>query len=299
MSVLRLAYLGANATDLESWRKYNTEVLGLEIGRDSSERLLYLRYDDRHHRLCLHAADNDDIAYVGWEVANNAALDAMASNLERRGIAVQSGTANEMADRRVLGLIHFKCPYTGVRMEFAFGHEGVFIPRFRPTRDLSGFLTGELGMGHVVLYTAPTDVKPAAKFYVDTLGMGISDFVVTQDGTEVAAFLHCNPRHHSLALFGSAKAPRKLQHVFLETNSIDDVGTTYDVCLERELAATSIGRHPDDRSVSFYFRNPSNWYFEYGWQLRTIDPQKHATEQYVIGPGRTGAWGHAGIWKMA
>lgn len=295
MSVSRLAYIGANAKDLDSWRKYSDEILGLETGLESNDKLLYLRYDDRHHRLSIHAADNDDIAYLGWEVANSNALEAMSALLEGRGIAVQCGNANELADRHVLGLIHFTCPYTGVRMEITYGNEELFMPGFKSTRGLSGFKTGELGLGHLVLYTAPSDVKAAAKFYVDTLGMGISDFVVNPDGAPLAAFLHCNPRHHSLAFIGLANAPRKVQHVFLEINSIDDLGTTYDACLARELTSTSIGRHPNDRSISFYFRNPSSWYFEYGWQLRTIDPEKHTTEQYVIRPGYPGAWGHAGI----
>jgi biphenyl-2,3-diol 1,2-dioxygenase len=96
-----------------------------------------------------------------------------------------------------------------------------------------------------------------------------------------------------MALIQRPNAPRKIQHLFFETNSLDDIGTTYDVALEREIAATSIGRHPNDRSVSFYFRNPSRWFIEYGWQLRTIDPQNFTTEQYVLKPGI--GWGHAGL----
>lgn len=79
--------------------------------------------------------------------------------------------------------------------------------------------------------------------------------------------------------------------MFFETNSLDDIGTTYDVALERKIAATSIGHHPNDRSVSFYFRNPSRWFIEYGWQLRTVDPHNFPTEQYVLKPGRAGTCG--------
>src|SRR5919199_1419027 len=206
MSVSKLAYVGANATDLAAWKNYGTEVLGLEIGTDSGARLLYLRADERHHHLSLHAADNDDVAYVGWELANHESLKAAASTLERHGVRVESGKPNELADRRVLELAHFTCPYTGVRMELTVGNETVFNPRFTPTRDLSGFLTGELGMGHVVLYAA--DVQAAVNFYVRTLGFGISDYAVSPDGARLGAFLHCNPRHHSLAFFGIPMGPR-------------------------------------------------------------------------------------------
>ena len=291
MSVKKLAYLGANATDMGAWKQYSTEVLGLEIGRDSSDRLLYLRADERHHRLSIHPGDNDDVSYIGWELANHEALEAAAANLERNGVEVVAGTPNELADRRVLELVHFMCPYTGVRMELTVGNEVVFNPAFRPTRDLSGFRTGELGLGHFVLYTA--NAQAAADFYVRTLGFGISDWVVSPEGAKLAVFLHCNPRHHSMAFITWPQAPRKIQHVMFETNSLDDVGTTFDVCVERKLNATSIGRHPNDRSVSFYFRNPSRWFIEYGWGLRTIDLSNFPTEQYMLKPGM--GWGHAGL----
>jgi len=291
MGVSKLAYLGATATDLAAWKRYTTDVLGLEIARGSNDRLLHLRADERHHRLAIHAGDNDDVAYVGWEVADHEALEAAASALEAFGVKVEAGKASELDERRVLELAHFACPFTGVRMELTVGNETVFSPGFRPTRDLSGFVTGELGMGHFVLYT--NQVQPAASFYVRTLGFGISDWVVSPEGKKLGAFMHCNPRHHSMAFLEWPKAPRKMQHLFLETNSIDDVGTTYDVCVERKLAGTSIGRHPNDRSISFYFRNPSRWFIEYGWQLRRIDPRNFTTEQYVLQAGMS--WGHAGL----
>jgi catechol 2,3-dioxygenase-like lactoylglutathione lyase family enzyme len=146
-------------------------------------------------------------------------------------------------------------------------------------------------MGHFVLYTA--DVQAAVKFYVRNLGFGLSDWVVSPEGARLAAFLHCNPRHHSMAFIQWPGAPRKIQHVFFETNSLDDVGTTYDVCLERKITGTTIGRHPNDRSVSFYFRNPSRWFIEYGWQLRTIDPHNYTAERYILRPGI--GWGHEGL----
>jgi len=291
MIVSKLAYLGVQASDITSWRTYSEEVLGLQVLGESNDRRLYLRADARHHRVCVERGTADDVAYIGWELPNHEALEAAAQSLESNGIKVTSGTPNELADRRVLELVHFICPYTQVRMELTLGNETLFNPQFAPARDLSGFRTGELGMGHFVLYT--TDALAAAEFYVRTLGFGISDWVVSPDGHRLAAFLHCNPRHHSMAFINFPKAPRKIQHLFLETNSLDDIGKTYDVCLERGIAATSIGRHPNDGSVSFYFRNPSRWFVEYGWDLRVIDPRTVTVEQYVLRPGI--GWGHAGL----
>jgi len=294
MSVTKLAYIGASATDVASWKQYGAEVLGLEVGRDSSDRLLYLRADERHHRLSIHAGDNDDIAYAGWEVPDHAALQAAAATLQKSGVKVAAASANELADRRVLEMVHFVCPHTGVRMELTVGNEVVFNPRFRSTRELSGFRTGELGLGHFVVYTA--NPEAAAEFYVRTLGFGISDWIISPDGKKLAAFMHCNPRHHSIAFIYWPTMPRKIQHVFFETNTLDDVGTTYDLCKQRELAKTTIGRHPNDRSVSFYFKNPSRWFIEYGWDLKTVDPHNVTVESYVLRPGIS--WGHAGLREL-
>ncbi len=91
-------------------------------------------------------------------------------------------------------------------------------------------------------------------------------------------------------------APRKIQHVMFETVSMDDVGLSYDVCLDRKITTTSPGRHHNDKTFSFYFRNPSEWHFEYGWQPRRIDPEVWDTEQYLLRPGN--AWGHHGLMEM-
>ena len=293
MGVSRLAYIGADATDLAAWKKYSTDVMGLEVAPDSNARRLYLRADERHHRLSIHAGDEDDISYVGWELANHQVLEAAASVLESNGVKVKSATSDELAERRVLGLVYFTCPYTDVRMELTVGNEVAFYPRFTSTRDLSGFVMGEQGLGHVVLFTR--DVRSAAEFYVRTLGFGISDYVLLPDGAPFGAFLHCNPRHHSLALISIPMGPsgKKMQHLMMEHNSIDDVGTSYDLCVERKITKSSLGRHPDDRGLSFYFHSPSGWLFEYAWQLRTIDPDNWTTEKYMT--GATNGWGHKGL----
>ena len=294
MSVSRLAYVGANATDVGMWKKYATDVLGFEISHDSNDRVLYLRADDRHHRMSIHGANNDDIAVVGWELASRESLEAVTRTLDANDVKVVRGTPEEKADRRVVDLVHFTCPFTGVRMELVVGPEEIFAPRYRLTGAVSGFKTAELGMGHFVLYTKDADA--AARFYVRTLGFGLSDWVVNPDGQIGATFLHCNPRHHSMAFINWPGAARTVQHVFFETNTLDDLGASYDLCASQNVAATTIGRHPNDKSVSFYFRNPSRWFFEYGWDLRVIDRANWTPEQYVLRPGMS--WGHAGLREM-
>lgn len=293
-AVNQLSYVVGTSSDISGWKKYTTEVLGLELSSDSDDSLLYVRADERHHRIGVRAGHDDDVAYVGWDVASKASLDTAAGALEAAGIEVVRGTPEEASDRRVIDLVHFTCPYSGVRMELVVGHEIIFMPRFRPSRDLAGFNMGQTGMGHVVLYAK--DIMGAADFYTRVLGFGVTDFAHLPNGAPFAVFMHCSSRHHSLAFMNIPGAPRRIQHVMFETKSMDDVGHTYDLCAERGITSTATGRHQNDHVFSFYFRNPSGWHFEYGWGPRVVDPGSWVAENYVLGSGF--AWGHDGLMKM-
>ena len=65
-----------------------------------------------------------------------------------------------------------------------------------PGRSISGFRTGPLGLGHVVL-TGRSTSTPVLPFYVDVLGFGLSDYIAQPFR---AYFFHVNARHHTLAL---------------------------------------------------------------------------------------------------
>ena len=292
---MQLGYVGSTATDVSAWREYATGVLGLEITPDSTDELLYLRADFHHHRLAVHAGDVDDVAYVGWELDDPADLASTVEAVEAAGISVKQGTAEEAALRCVLDLAWFECPFSGVRSELYIGPEVHFQPPFRPSRAIGGFVTGDEGLGHVVLY-AP-DIVNAERFYADVLGFATTDRVIVPGMGQLAAFMHCNTRHHTLGLMAIPGTPRRIQHVMFETADIDTVGTTYDICVAREITSTTLGRHLNDHAFSFYFRNPSGWHFEYGWAPRSIDPATWRIEHFN-GIRPQGEWGHDGLIAM-
>ena len=296
MKVNALGYVGVGASDVDAWRSYATDVLGHEVAYDSDDKTLYLRMDEHHHRLVVEHDDSDDVAYVGWEVADQRALGALAAQVEAAGVEVLPATPDELARRRVLDLVHFREPHSGVRTELYCGPEIMFNPPFRPQRPLDGFRTGDLGLGHVLFNVA--DPEAAARFYVDVLGFGVSDWIVVPGMGKLGAFLHCNARHHSVAFMMNPQ-PRKLtSHVMLEHLSIDDVGRAIDICNERQLVSVQFGRHANDRMLSFYFKNPSGWNFELGWGAREIDPDTWQVEHYnALSPGG-GEWGHQGLMEM-
>ena len=133
-------------------------------------------------------------------------------------------------------------------------------------RAISGFRTGPLGMGHLVMNVERIDqVLP---FYQDVLDFRLSDCTLKPFK---AYFLHLNPRHHSFAMIETGH--NSVHHLMVELFMIDDVGQAYDLAMGEEgRIATTLGRHTNDFMTSFYARTPSNFLVEYGWGGRSIDP---------------------------
>jgi 2,3-dihydroxybiphenyl 1,2-dioxygenase len=281
-----LGYLGFEVSDLGAWRRFARDVLGLALGAPRPDGALPLRMDGRAHRFLLHEGPADDVSYVGWEFADRARLDTLAGRLDRAGVPVRSGTAGEMAARGVDGLLWFEDP-NGIRTEIFCGPSMASEP-FASDRMRSGFRTGSQGMGHVLVNAR--DSAETERFYRDVLGFTLSDYVHTEVmGHPLhAVFLHVNPRHHSLA-FAELPLPRRLHHVMLEVNSIDDVGAAFDRCqgLGVPLQRT-LGRHQNDRMVSFYGYTPSGFCFEVGWGGREIDDRDWEVRIYH----GVSDWGH-------
>jgi 2,3-dihydroxybiphenyl 1,2-dioxygenase len=277
MLIRSLAYVGLSTRDVAGWETFGDQVLGMPGERVGDERLL-LRMDERVYRFDLRRGAEERLDRLGWEVATAADLAAVERALAGAGLPVERGDAAVCADRRVVGLVAVTDP-AGIRHEIVCGQEADLRP-VRLTRPLSGYRTGGFGMGHVVVGVEKYDETLA--FLVDVLGFRVSDTL-----GDVIAFLHCNPRHHSIALVRTDEPG--IRHVMLETAGLDDVGTTIDVCLRRGIVTRTLGRHTNDRAVSFYLTTPSGWEIEYGWGGLEVDERDWSRRQMV---GPTSLWGH-------
>ncbi|MGE5202173.1 MAG: VOC family protein [Acidobacteriota bacterium] len=282
----QLGYLGIEVGDLDAWRRFATDMLGLAIAAPRADGALPLRMDDHDHRFLLHQGASDDVAYVGWEVADGAAMAGVRDRVARSGVAVRAGTASEAESRGVQEMIHFDDP-NGIRTEIFHG-AALGLRSFKTSKIASGFKTGLRGMGHVLVNAR--DVVKTERFYRDVLGFRLSDYVDTDFmGTPVhAVFLHVNPRHHSLA-FAALQLPKRLHHVMLETNSLDDVGAAFYRAQDLGVPiALGLGRHQNDRMISFYGVTPSGFCFEVGWGAREVDDETWEVKTY----NGASEWGH-------
>ncbi|NNM00192.1 MAG: biphenyl 2,3-dioxygenase, partial [Gammaproteobacteria bacterium] len=74
-SVKGLGYVGFEVTDIPAWDDLLGTVFGIAPRADSPPGSHQYRIDDNHHRLTLHAAETDRLAYIGWEMETPTQLD--------------------------------------------------------------------------------------------------------------------------------------------------------------------------------------------------------------------------------
>jgi len=284
MAVSQLAYVGIGVSDVTRWKAFASDILGLQVVEGEEDGTVFLRMDEYHHRLALHATGEDDVLYIGLQVATAGAFAEGKAALRAAGVALTQGSPAEIANRRVIDLVKFESGE--LPFELSIGSHMRWDPPFRPARPMAGFKTGELGFGHVVLRSETP--KETVRLLTEALGFRISDYIGTM------TFLHCNPRHHSIAIQPSnpdlpRSRDKKMWHFMLETQTLDDVGTALDLAGKAGAPlATTLGRHTNDQMVSFYVVTPSGFEVEYGWGGRLIDDTTWQVQRH----DRGGLWGH-------
>jgi 2,3-dihydroxybiphenyl 1,2-dioxygenase len=278
-----LGYAGFGSDALDDWRQFGTGLVGLQAV-ERGNNLLAFRMDDRKQRIVIDRALGNGTRFFGWEVADSDALDALAAKLEAAGVTVTSETQALADARRVRRLISFEDP-GGNRLEAFCGAEIDDAP-FKPGRNISGFRTGPLGLGHAVLTVE--NIEPMMAFYMNVLGFGLSDYITKPFK---AYFFHVNARHHSLALIETGKSG--MHHLMVELFSLDDVGQAYDIAQVEERVGVTLGRHTNDFMTSFYCKSPSSFMIECGWGGREIDVPNWQAVEMFDGPS---LWGHDRVW---
>lgn len=279
-----LGYIGLRGRDLAAWRRFGSDMLGLQFNADlSTETELRFKADSRTWRIAVTAADDDGLDYLGFEVAALADLDRLAANVEAAGVSVRPLTEAEAADRQVRAGVTFTDP-AGLQVELFYAQAD--DRGFQSDAGVSGFVTQPGGLGHVAVTVH--DLDAVHELYVERLGFKVSDYA--QVGRSRSAFLRCSEREHNLAFVEvrpESRAPR-IHHFMLQAAQISDVGCAHDRAEELGFPITvSLGQHTNDEMLSFYCRTPGGFEAEFGTGGVLLAPDQ---------PARTvtngNIWGH-------
>jgi len=289
-----LGYLRIESADVAAWREFGVRVLGMVEGRGPESSAVYLRMDDFPARLVIVPGESERLLASGWEVASPTAFGAVAGALSGAGFPFKVGSAEECAARRVTELLVLDDP-AGNRLEIFCGAALEARPAVSPYGNR--FVTGSMGMGHVVL-PVPPDSTAAYDFYTEVLGFRLRDsmrmpaelFGMPAGSPPVwFRFLGLNSRHHSLAL-APMPAEQGIVHLMVEVETLDDVGRTLERCTKRgaPIAAT-LGRHANDQMVSFYVKTPGGFDIEYGFDGLQVDDATWISRETTA----ISLWGHS------
>ncbi|WP_336951318.1 VOC family protein [Sphingobium aromaticivastans] len=291
-----LAYVVLATHDLDAWRRFGCDTLGLMEGGASSEECLFLRMDDRPFRFAIEKAGAPSFVAGGWELPDQATFESCIARLREAGVEVEDCDAALAARRQVKALARCKDP-SGNGVELHWGRIVDYLP-FASPAGVSGFVTGEMGLGHLVL---PAQSLPETlDFYKGLLGFADTDYIrapLSPDPDGPAAqvhFLHCdNPRHHSVALTDMPQ-PAGAVHVMIEAGMIDDVGYALDrVKAHGAHLSATLGRHTNDKMLSFYVRTPNGFDIEFGTGGWQVDWSAYVPTISL----KDSAWGHE--WNFA
>ncbi|MFT4262941.1 MAG: VOC family protein [Nocardioides sp.] len=279
MPIESLGYLRLESNDLPAWKVFAGDFLGLMPIESADESLRY-RMDDFPQRLVVAPGAESKMTAMGFEVLNKRDLGEVVAKVESAGIKVTTGTVEECAERRVTGFARFDDP-AGNPVELFYGpvldHRTVQLP------TVSGFVTDDMGMGHVIV--TGEDGQALYDFYVGLLGFFERN---TMGGRENPVwFLSPNERHHTLGI-AQAPGPGRLIHLMVEGESLDDVGRALDRAAELNVPMMhSLGKHTNDYMVSFYVWSPENYAIEFGYGGRRVEGE---AATYEITEGAF--WGH-------
>jgi 3,4-dihydroxy-9,10-secoandrosta-1,3,5(10)-triene-9,17-dione 4,5-dioxygenase len=280
MPVRSLGYLRIGTEDIEGWRRFGGDFLGLMAVDGDRPDALYFRMDDFPPRLVVSPAPQSGIEAIGFQVMGPEELEDMAAAVEATGAKVSPLDASECKDRRVTAAVAFEDP-AGNPLELWYGPQLPHAPA--QLQHVSGFVTGDQGMGHVV-FTVP-DGPAAYDFYTKTLGFKGRNTL--RMGPDSLWFLGCNPRHHTVGIL-PLPGPGRLVHFMVEGASLDDVGRAWDRVERLGVPVMqTLGRHTNDHMVSFYVLSPDGFAVEFGYDGLRVTGDEPV---YEITDGAF--WGH-------
>lgn len=281
--ITSLAYLGIGSPHKDEWPRMATDMWGAMLAEPGPDGAVRIKIDDAPWRIQIHPADQDETRYIGWGVDREEDLDAVAKALAEAGTASERGDEELAASRGVNRILLFTDPW-GFHHEVTWGLAAQ-PATFRPGRPISGFVTGVQGLGHVLLLMP--DIEEGHRFF-SRLGFRLSDKIIVP-GKLNSRFYHCNARHHTLALGQCPPGVAGLNHLMLQVGSLDDVGTGYEIARETGVPITlTLGRHTNDKQLSFYHSTPSSFHVEYGFGGVEVDEDTWVPRVY----DRTAVWGH-------
>jgi 3,4-dihydroxy-9,10-secoandrosta-1,3,5(10)-triene-9,17-dione 4,5-dioxygenase len=273
VKVNAFGYVVFESPDPSAWATFADDFMGAHVTEHGDA--VAIRFDERHFRILIERGEAFGLARAGWEVRNRTEFEAGLERLAAADVKYEQLTRQECDERHIEEGIRLSDPL-GTGTEVYFGGHGLCEPMSLR------FGIESMQLGHLVFGTESQEAV-FERFYVETLGMKVSDYLEFPYGSETlrATFLRAGDgRHHSLAF---ADLGSGLEHMAVTVANLDDVGRAWDRAHASGLPIVeNLGRHSNSLEVSFYVVGPDECQLEYGtgplvitdddsWVVRRLD----------------------------
>jgi catechol 2,3-dioxygenase-like lactoylglutathione lyase family enzyme len=223
-------------------------------------------------------SDEKRLDLIAFGAEDEAAVDALASDLAADGVRLSSEPANLQTPGGGYGFRFFDPD--GRTMEVSAGVAD------RQAREVDSHEAIPVAINHVVVNSK--NREEVQKFYSEKLGFKLSDWIPFMN------FYRRNTNHHSLAIADGEAAT--LNHVAFEVRNIDSMMRGAGRVLEdgRARVMWGPGRHSAGDNTFYYFFDPQGNVSEYTAEVEQIleedawTPREHAPIDVWHPAGRPG-----------
>ncbi len=279
MKILDIRHVGLLSPAIAAHTDYYLEVWGLQsAGEDRHAR--YLRAaSTEHHVLSLHPADRRGLHHLSFSLDGREAVDAAATELERRGttLVAQPGDLSKPGGGYGLRFLDPENRCIELSAGVAEHPNGGSAKKVAPRR-----------LCHVGLNTPR--FEQIVEFYTDFLGFRVSDWNEDQ-----MAFLRCDRRHHVIVFSRADYA--SVNHVAYAMANVDDVMKGISNLRARgQEPDWGPGRHGPGNNIFCYYKDPAGYVNEFSSDIEFIeDEATHEPAVWRRVPETADLWGTAGV----
>lgn len=298
MGIKALGYVMVETAKADQWDHFLTQVVGVMRGDAPRDGVATYRIDGRPFRFWIERGASDRLVASAYEVGDAGELAELRAKVVAAGRPVEDGDAAGVAARGVAAFFRTSDP-AGNGLEFFHGDTRDDVSFVSPV-GVSGFVTGDMGMGHAVFATPNFDECHAFYKAIGFHDTDIPRFRFSDDPADPGmgfAFMHAdNGRHHSVAIAEMPMPPSACIHLMLEMKTQSDVGKCHDRMRANKVPeSASLGRHVNDQTFGFYMQTPSGFDLEIGADPLVIDPASWTPTAHLV----PSEWGHVWAWQKA
>lgn len=270
----QLRYVRLGTRDLPAAVDFATRILGLQLVERTPQQASF-RSDLRDHTLVYAVGEPGEQA-VGFELRDDAALQAAVAAMAERGLPATIGTPEEAALRKVKAFATVRDP-SGHRIEL------VVRPLQTGWRCFPGRDCGVTGLEAVAL--RGTAGAADEDFWTRLLGGRVSDWVGD------AAYIRFDHAHHRLALHPSAAGGvLAVEYRVEDVNSL--MQNKYFLQASQVKIVHGPGRRPTSEQMFITFAGPDGVLFSYVAEgEEAVDETRHRPRQFPRKPGSFCSWG--------